>query len=206
MRFEAVVFDFDGTLIQSANAKRDAFFRLFPDEPRYRDVISAVLAEDPDGSRHDVIPRMVETMQARKLTLPFGQNATDRIGAYTQAVYAAQAAADECPGATDILRRLKGRTATFLSSNTPEVDLVSLVEQRGWSEFFLGMFGYPREKTETLANIVWRHGGGNPARVAVVGDGESDEQAADANGCRFFRICGPRSLVSTMAAMEGENV
>ena len=32
MRFEAIVFDFDGTLIQSAEAKHEAFYRLFPDE------------------------------------------------------------------------------------------------------------------------------------------------------------------------------
>ena len=205
MRFEAVVFDFDGTLIQSADAKRDAFFQLFPDEPRYREVVAGVLDEDPDGSRHDVIPRMIERLSERALDLPVGHNETDRIGAYAQAVFAAQAASDECPKAGEILEALHGRCALYVSSNTPEVDLVTLVGRRGWNRFFDGIFGHPRDKIGTLAEIVRKHGG-DPARVAVVGDGESDEQAAAAIGCPFFRICGPQALTGIAERLEAAHV
>jgi phosphoglycolate phosphatase-like HAD superfamily hydrolase len=193
MRFRAVVFDFDGTLIDSADAKREAFFRLFPPEQPYRAIVTRVLAADPDGSRHAVIPRMIEAMEKQKLPLPVGQNVTDRIGAYAQAVYAAQRTAEECPRAGALLRELKDRTAVYISSNTPEPDLGNLVAARGWSDLVNGLFGHPRDKRETLAMLVERHDGAK-SDVAVVGDGESDERAARAVGCPFFRVCRPGAL------------
>ena len=193
MRFKAVVFDFDGTLIDSAEAKREAFFRLFPAEPPFRAIVTRILATDPDGSRHAVIPRMIEAMEKQKLSLPAGHNASDRIGAYAQAVYAAQRTAAECPGAGDLLRKLKDRAAIYISFNTPEPDLGNLVAARGWSDLVDGLYGHPRNKRETLAMLVERHDGAND-EVAVVGDGESDEHAARDVGCPFFRICGPGAL------------
>lgn len=201
MRFKAVVFDFDGTLIQSADAKHEAFYRLFPDEPPYRDIVSAVLRDDPDGSRHVVIPRMIAAMANRRLALPPTATPIDRIGAYAQAVFAAQASVPELPGASDLLRALHGRAALYVSSNTPEADLTALLEKRQWQAMLDGWFGHPRNKTDTLAALIQRHGN-EPAAIAVVGDGESDEQSAAAHGCRFFRICGPNALAGTLRLLE----
>jgi len=160
-----------------------------------------VLGEDPDGSRHDVIPRMIERFAERRLELPVGHNETDRIGAYAQAVFAAQAAADECPGASDALAALRGRAVLYVSSNSPEVDLATLVERRGWDGLFEGVYGHPRNKIGTLTEIVRRHGG-DPRVVAVVGDGESDEHAAETVGCPFFRVCGPKALAGIVDRLE----
>ena len=205
MRFEAIVFDFDGTLIQSAEAKHEAFYRLFPDEAPYREIVASTLRTDPDGSRHDVIPRMVEAMAMRGLALPPGQSPIDRIGAYAQAIHAIQAKVPECPGASDLLRALHRHATLYVSSNTPEVDLATLIEKRGWNSYFAGWFGHPRNKKETLATIVAKHGG-DPKRVAVVGDGESDELAAAAVGCHFCRVCGPAALAGVAALLEGAHV
>jgi phosphoglycolate phosphatase-like HAD superfamily hydrolase len=193
MRFDAVVFDLDGTLIDTAEAKHAAFFRLFPDQPAFRDIVAAVLRDDPDGSRHVVIPRMLEAMRASGLSLPATCTDTDRIGAYAQAVFGTQTAAPECPGAGSLLRTLCGHAAIYVSSNTPEVDLGALLARRGWDALVNGYFGHPRDKTDTVARIVGLHGG-DPARVAVVGDGESDERSAKANGCAFFRVSPSRTL------------
>ncbi len=201
MRFEAIVFDYDGTLIRSAEAKHEAFYRLFPDEPAYREVVAAILASDPDGSRHDVIPRMVATMTERGLALPMAYGDTDRIGTYAQAVFAAQSGAAECDGASEMLRNLCGRAALYISSNTPEVDLATLLERRGWIPYIAAWFGHPRDKSATLAALIARHGG-DPTRIAVVGDGSSDERAAAAHGCPFFRAGGPVSLSSIVARLE----
>ena len=201
MHFDVIVFDFDGTLVQSAEAKREAFYRLFPDEAPYREVVADVLRSDPDGSRHVVIPRMIETMTERGLALPATHGDTDRIGAYAQAVYAAQSGAAECDGASEILHHLHACAAIYISSNTPEVDLATLLEKRGWTRFVSGWFGHPRDKSTTLSALIARHGG-DPSRVAVVGDSSSDEHAAAAHGCPFFRVGGPVTLRHIAVEME----
>ena len=60
-----MIFDFDGTLVASAPAKRQAFFDIFPAEAA--PIVAAVLADDPDGSRHVVIPRMITGARAQAL-------------------------------------------------------------------------------------------------------------------------------------------
>ena len=55
--FEVYVFDFDGTLVQSAAVKRQAFFEVFP--VGCATAVAKVLERDPDGSRHEVIPAMI---------------------------------------------------------------------------------------------------------------------------------------------------
>ena len=62
-RFDAVIFDFDGTLVASAPAKRQAFFDIFP--AAAAQAVEAVLVDDPDGSRHVVIPRMIAGARAQ---------------------------------------------------------------------------------------------------------------------------------------------
>ncbi len=201
MRFEAIVFDFDGTLIQSAEAKHEAFYRLFPDEVPYCEIVGGILKDDPDGSRHAVIPRMMAAMSKRGLALPTAHTEFDRIGAYAQAIYAVQSSVPECAGATECLRALHGHAALYISSNTPEVDLTALLEKRGWMTYFSGWFGHPRTKHETLTMLVARHGG-NPANIAVIGDGESDRRAATALGCHFFWLSGPTVLAAVAAQLE----
>ncbi len=193
MPFDVVVFDFDGTLVASAEAKREAFFALFPDSPAHRAAVAEVLATDPEGSRYDVIPRLVAAMRSAGLPLPPGHDAEERIAAYSAAVSRAVAACPEAPGASALLRALRGRSAVYVCSNTPEDALAAELARRGWDRLVEGAFGFPKEKSAAVAALLRRHRASG-ASVAVIGDGASDEGAARANGCVFFRVRSPRDL------------
>jgi len=199
MRFKAAVFDFDGTLVASAPAKRKAFFDIFPAGPDYAAVIDAVLAADPDGSRHDVIPRMTAQMSARGLELPAHGDAAGRIAAYGEAALRAVQACPEHPGATALLTELHRRCLVYLVSNTPHDALQELVNGRGWAPLFHGVFGHPHDKTETLAAIMGEHSLATED-VAMVGDGVSDAAAAVGVGCRFFEVREPGDLARHLAS------
>jgi phosphoglycolate phosphatase-like HAD superfamily hydrolase len=190
MRFEAVVFDFDGTLVDSAAAKRAAFFDLFPNEPIYRQVVTEVLDARPDDSRFEVIPEMIARLAAARI--PIGDPA-DRIDAYGRLALQKTHAAPEAAGASALLRDLHEQASLYVASNTPEAALQELVEARGWTPWLQGVFGYPRDKTQVVGEVVGRHGG-LAERIAVVGDAELDEIAARRNGCVFFRLRHPDDL------------
>lgn len=188
MRFDAVIFDFDGTLVDSAAAKYEAFFALFPQTPAHRQVVANVLAADPDGSRHVVIPRMVERMRSEHLALPAGHSPEDRIAAYADVVLEAVAACAEIPGASTVLRELRAAECpVFISSNTPQEPLETLVQRRGWAALVAACYGYPNSKAATAQGLLSRLGI-TAGRLAVVGDGSSDRAAAEAVGAAFFPI------------------
>ena len=109
-----MIFDFDGTLVASAPAKRQAFFDIFPAQAE--PIVAAVLAEDPDGSRHVVIPRMITGARAQAIALAD----EDYVTRYGEVSEQAVAVAPELPGATELLRRLSPLMELHVCSNTPQ--------------------------------------------------------------------------------------
>src|SRR5688572_8715659 len=126
MSFDVIFFDFDGTLVDSAAVKRNCFYSLFPNAAEYRSIVSTVLLDCPDGSRYDVVPRMIDEMLNKGLALPPGTTANTAIESYTDRVLAAVMECDEMPGAGRILGALSTRCAICIASNTPEIDLRKL--------------------------------------------------------------------------------
>ena len=202
MRFRAVVFDFDGTLVQSADAKYQAFFTIFPDSDEYSAVIAEVLREDPDGSRNTVIPEMDRRIRERGLELANDTSVDDRIGAYGELAIDAVRRCPEMPGATSLLKRAAKTCAVFVCSNTPEDVLSDLVRARNWLGFIDGVCGYPNVKTNTVADII-RRLKIDQEELIVVGDGKSDEQAAHENGCSFFRVSLATDLYQVLPLLGG---
>jgi phosphoglycolate phosphatase-like HAD superfamily hydrolase len=198
---DMIFFDFDGTLVQSVDAKRRAFFRLFPDEPEYRSIVEQTLREDPDGSRHVVIPLMIERIRAAGLALPADLAAGERITTYTDLARREVSSCPETPGATGLLRALHGRCSVFICSNTPQRDLEDEINARDWSGAVEAVYGYPNEKREVIAGVLDRCGT-DPLRALVVGDGVSDHAAAAVNRCGFVGISSSGDLIA-LAALLG---
>lgn len=192
MRFEAVVFDFDGTLVDSAAAKRAAFFDLFPNTPICRELVAAVLDERPDASRFEVIPEMIVRLVAAGVAVAAGAGVEERVEQYGRLALERTRAAPEVAGAGALLRELHAGCALYVASNTPAPALHELIAARGWRPWLRGVFGHPREKAQVVGEVADRHGGS--AHVAVVGDADLDESAARRNGCAFFRVRNPGDL------------
>jgi len=197
MRFDAIIFDFDGTLVDSAGVKYDSFFKLFPATDHHRAIVKDVLTHDPDGSRHVVIPRMIEEMRKRRLDVS-GDN---HVARYGEIVEAGVSAASECPGASALLTRLQGQAKLYVASNTPQEAVRRQANLRGWSKHFDCIFGYPARKVDVVRQILERNRIG-PDRLAVIGDGISDEEAARANDCVFIRITEPSDLAKASQELE----
>ena len=205
MSFDVVFFDFDGTLVDSAAIKRNCFFALFPDASEYGSIVSAVLLEDPDASRYDVIPRLIEAMLAKHLVLPAGTTASAGIASYAEHVLAGVMKCNEMPGAGRLLSALSTRCAVCIVSNTPEIDLRKLVEARKWDGFVRAIDGYPRRKTDIVKERLAEFGFDAP-RAIVIGDGKTDEEAAEANGCAFHKIGRPGDLLRAATVLGIDDV
>ncbi len=199
-RFKAIVFDFDGTLVQSAAAKRQAFFDLLASTPANARIIGEILDANPDGTRFTLIPQMIEAIGAAK-----GSSPENLIASYGDKVFEAVMAAPEMPGATALLRRLAGRAIITICSSTPHGPLQALAAARGWTRLVDGAFGIPTTKTAHIAGLMSQHRL-SPAEVAMVGDGDNDEAAAEANSCAFFRVAGPGDLARVAAQLGGGDV
>ena len=202
-RIRIVVFDFDGTLVDSNAGKRQAFFEIAGPEPRRRAILEEVLEEIGEESRYLIL----EEMLRREGNIPDDSTRSEQVAAlarkYGDRVLEVAGACPEMPSARRVLEVFSARFPIYLSSTTPEDSLREVVARRGWTGFFTGIHGYPKRKPDTLRRIV-AETGVCPDAILVVGDGESDRMAAGETGARFFAVDEPGSLGRLLDEIRAE--
>lgn len=178
----AVVFDFDGVLVDSVDIKTTAFVALY--ENHDDEVVEQVRRfhlENGGVSRY----RKLEHFERELLGRNPGQEAIEELAQhFSRLVVEKVVAAPEMPGATDLLRHLAQRWPVFVASGTPEEELREIVRRRGWESHFAGVFGTPRDKAELLRAIAEQLGV-EPERLVMVGDALTDLEGSRAVGARF---------------------
>ncbi|PIE36577.1 hypothetical protein CSA56_00045 [candidate division KSB3 bacterium] len=185
MSIQVIVFDFDGTLVESDRLKFEAFFELFPKDNVHDRVIRRVFSECPEASRYVMLEQILRTLDQYRDDGP--KRVQELAGRYNEIVVSAAQTCPECPGAEAVLKDLVPDYCCYLSSATPEEPLQEIVAFRGWTDYFQQIFGYPRKKPDTLCNIFEREGV-TPQQVVVVGNGESDRVSAEVSGCHFYDV------------------
>jgi len=176
MGIRSIVFDFDGTLIDSNRLKYDAYFELFPDEDRHVRIIRDVLSESFEQTRYAILEEILRRLGVSKLA--------ER---YNDIVVAGAKTCPEKAGTEEALKKFAPMYRIYVNSTTPDASLKEIIRFRKWKGYFCGIFGYPHEKPETLLRIMALEKLRSD-EVLVVGDGESDRKSAVENGCPFVHV------------------
>ncbi len=177
----AVVFDFDGVILESAEIKTEAFLELFAAHPEHREAILRHHYEHLGISRFDKFAWIYRHLLGRELDAAESR----RLGeAYSALVLERVLACPPVPGALELLSDLRGRLRAFVASGTPQGELERIVELRGLAPYFDEVRGAPDTKEVIVRDLLRRYRLG-PATVLMVGDGLSDYRAALAAGVRF---------------------
>lgn len=177
-----LVFDLDGTLIESDEVKTRAYFDIFP--PAAAAAVEAALRADRYENRFARIERILRGLGRGEA----GRAEIERLArAYNDICEAHQAACAERPGASRVLARLASAGPVYLCSGTWEESLFRIVKARGWQPHFRAVFGGPRRKAESLACVA-AHARCAYADMLVIGDTRDDLEAAASKGCAFWGV------------------
>ena len=183
--YKVIVFDFDGTLVDSNSLKLDGFYNTIEGDAGGIELMTAVLKEI-NGTRWDIFQTYLSKLQSDKSVSP--RDVASLVEEYNMIVDNAIISAPEMPGATQLLDKLLlSGCKLILSSATPYLNLASIIERRGWIHYFNSIHGAPASKINTLEQILaMPHM--SVSDLAVVGDGNDDLRSADAVGCSFFPV------------------
>lgn len=178
-----IVFDCDGVLLESVDAKTRAFHRLAePFGPEAQDRMALYHHLHGGVSRYEKIKWLYREFAGRECT-PEELEANGR--RFTELALDEVLAAPMVPGALDVLERWHGKVPLWVCSGTPQEELGLILEQRNLTRFFAGWRGTPPAKEVLLQEIV-RVARVDPADAVMVGDADTDLRAAEAAETRFY--------------------
>ena len=179
-----LIFDFDGTLVDSNAIKLRAFERCFSHFPDTLEQIMAYCGQHHHTPRWEKFRHVYENI----LRLPYTPEietalSTRFVKETTQHIIDAA----EVPGATRFLKTVMHSHATALLSSTPHEILLEILEARDWLNYFKYVQGAPVDKSTWLKEFRGKHGL-REAEIVFFGDTQEDAAAARMAGCTFIAV------------------
>ncbi|MEK6708284.1 MAG: HAD family hydrolase [Pseudomonadota bacterium] len=182
--WQAIIFDFDGVVVESGDIKTQAFADLY--RPHGEAVAAAVVQYHRlhgGMSRYQKFHYFQQQLLGKPPLTPDEEQELDR--QFSARVVEAVIASQAVPGADEFIRQETERIPLFVASGTPETELNTIVTRRGLAPYFTGVRGSPTSKQVLIADILSIHAL-TPERVLMIGDALIDYQSAQLNGVAFL--------------------
>jgi phosphoglycolate phosphatase-like HAD superfamily hydrolase len=183
MTIKAIVFDFDGVILDCADVKTDAFIELYADHgPEVCEQVRAHHLANLGISRF----KKFEWIAANVLRTSITEDQSQALGKkFSELALAKVLASPFVAGTEQALAALFGCYPMYVASGTPDAELKMIVERRGLTPRFDEVHGTPLEKPGIIAALMQRHGYA-ATELLFVGDGTSDYKAAQTMGTEFL--------------------
>ena len=179
----AIIFDFDGVVLESLNVKTNAFKKLY--EPYGSDISKRVVEhhlENGGVSRFDKIKfyhniflgEDIDEKKIQKIAQKFSEIVLDEI-----------IKVPFVDGAKQFIEDNYKRYLMFISSATPTNELNFICKQRKIAKYFQGIFGSPDSKSKHISSIITNYSLNN-REIVFIGDSSSDLDAANTHNLTFI--------------------
>lgn len=171
----AIIFDFDGVIVESTSVKAQALVELFSHYPEHLDAIVRYNKQQFGATRYQKFAWIYNEI----LKAPLSHAESEALGRrFSQLVFQKVIEAPLVAGALETLERLKVlELPVFVSSATPQEELNRIVHERRLNGYFRGVWGWPNEKRSVIRSVrifCSLH----CDELVLIGDGYADYHAA----------------------------
>jgi len=179
---KAIIFDFDGVILESASIKTDAFAEVVRDYPRDQagEFVKYHMAH-MGISRHVKFQYFIEEILHESYSEEKEKILADK---FSDIVFEKVMHCDYVPGAREFLEQNYQDYDFYIATGTPEEEIRQILDGRDLAKFFKGIYGTPGKKEDIAANIL-RANHYSPNEVIFVGDAGTDLNAARRNHIHF---------------------
>jgi phosphoglycolate phosphatase-like HAD superfamily hydrolase len=178
-----VALDFDGVILESNEAKTAAFGELMADHgPEAAKAMARHHMENRGVSRYAKFEWFYRTFIGRAPARDELAALNDRFNALCMD---AIMNAPFVPGIKAFLEEFSRRLPLYVVSGTPGPELSHIVAARDLGRYFVEVLGTPKGKADHLRDILAREKVA-PDEMLMVGDADTDLNAALATGVRFY--------------------
>ncbi len=180
---KAIIFDFDGVLVESVDVKTRAFAKMFDDEGE--DVVQKVVdyhLTNGGVSRVRKFEYYYEKILKRSLS---EEKLRELCDTFSRLVVIEVINSPYVKGAREFLDNVHNKIDLYIASGTPEDELIEIVRCREMGKYFNGVFGSPVQKGD-IARMILSQNGYNTNEVVFIGDSITDLKGAQDSGVRFI--------------------
>ena len=178
---KAIIFDFDGVLVESAHIKTEAFGKLYSRWPDKADEGVAFHLKNMGISRYIKFRYFYENIISERYTEEIGL----KLGSeFSDIVLDKIKMAPFVKGVETFLDNFHSIYSFYIASGTPDEELCEIASYKGINKYFDGIFGSSLTKAEIINNILGVNSLMNNL-VVFVGDAVSDKNAAEDTGVHF---------------------
>ena len=182
---KVLIFDFDGVILDSTEIKTEAFKSLF--SKFNKDLLDKIIIHHNNHlgmSRYEKI----DFYYNKILLIKKNQKEIDKVAEeYSKLVFKKIIECDFIPGAFEFITNFSKKYLFFISSGTPESELVKICNERDISSYFLEVLGTPNKKHFHINYILNKYNFRN-SELLFIGDANNDYEVAKQNGLHFIGI------------------
>jgi HAD superfamily hydrolase (TIGR01549 family) len=181
----AVVFDFDGTLVDSSAIKKNSFMHaLGAGKTVDQDKCEQAYTAHGTINRIRLLALSFTDIYSRP---PSPEEHEELVGAYTAYFRAHMDQVMLFPGLSEFYAKFGDRYQLMISSNAPRPEIAELCDKLNISQYFTRIYGHPVGKAEALLKIL-ADLELTQDNVLYIGDRVEDGIVADSVGVAFFRL------------------
>jgi phosphoglycolate phosphatase-like HAD superfamily hydrolase len=182
---KGIIFDFDGVICDSVSVKTDAFatmYKAYGDE-----VVARVISHHHE---HGGISRYEKFRYYHKEFL--GVVLTDEevmmLGDIFSSI-ALQKVIDSpyLPGVLNFIKKSQRNSDLFICTGTPESEIRIILDKKGLTKYFKGIYGAPKNKADIIQEIIHTYRFSNK-ELEFYGDAMTDYNAAKATNIKFTGV------------------
>lgn len=184
---KVIVFDFDGTLVDSNDIKWDAWFDIFPEHEKVSPKLISTALEEIVGNRYVLLDEIYKRLGREGSSETFVKRYAEKFDEIVQNEIVSIGGLN--PDVREMLNGFRDNCKIYINSSTPNDAMQKTAARLDMLNLFHGIYGTfgDRNKEQNLRRIIIDEGMA-PENVLVVGDGEDDVEAAKAVGCRFIGL------------------
>jgi phosphoglycolate phosphatase len=177
---QLIIFDFDGTIVDSNDIKRQSFVKSFEDFDR-DDLVDLVYRQNIGKPRRAIIEAAARALGSSENRVEV-QGRAQRLdtliseGMEKVALYA---------GFRDFMRLFASRYRFSIVSNAPESEILLFLQKNNLADAFDFVFGHPISKPDAVRNIL-KTLGISSTNVVYVGDTDEDRAVSESFGFRYY--------------------
>jgi len=180
---KGIIFDFDGVISESVGIKSDAFASLYASYGE-EIVFKVIEHHEKNGgmSRYKKIKFYHEFFLNKTITK---KELTDLADQFSDLVVEKVIESPYVPGVLDYINKCIKHYKLFISTGTPTVEIIQILQRKKISKYFTDIFGSPNDKESHVEKIVSKYNF-EPKELIFIGDSKTDLETALNTGIRFI--------------------